>query len=179
MKNVQHYMEIERKGAGIELTLSFPPHLSCFCLSTRLYLPCEPPSLPSQSPFPRPLFPLLLLLFICLCNPGTLPLTPLYPSSLSYVSSFPLTSLSSSPAVMGPIEADPEYQLIVDSNNLIVEIDNEISELYTVHCKQRDHPLPPPSFPLSLLSFPFPFPSIPPSSPSLFPCLLLPILPQM
>lgn len=30
--------------------------------------------------------------------------------------------------MVGPVEADPEYQLIVDSNNLIVEIDNEISE---------------------------------------------------
>ena len=36
--------------------------------------------------------------------------------------------------VVGPVEADPEYQLIVDSNNMAVEIDNEISEslnLYT------------------------------------------------
>ncbi len=30
--------------------------------------------------------------------------------------------------VVGPVEADPEYQLIVESNNLVVEIDNEISE---------------------------------------------------
>ena len=29
--------------------------------------------------------------------------------------------------VLGPIEADPEYQLIVDSNNMLVEVDNEIS----------------------------------------------------
>ena len=29
----------------------------------------------------------------------------------------------------GPVEADPEYQLIVDSNNILVEIDNEISKL--------------------------------------------------
>lgn len=35
-------------------------------------------------------------------------------------------------AVVGPVEADPEYQLIVDSNNIIVEIDNEISEHYSV-----------------------------------------------
>jgi U4/U6 small nuclear ribonucleoprotein PRP31 len=28
--------------------------------------------------------------------------------------------------VIGPVEADPEYQLIVDSNNILVEIDNEI-----------------------------------------------------
>jgi hypothetical protein len=30
--------------------------------------------------------------------------------------------------VIGPVEADPEYQLIVDSNNILVEIDNEISK---------------------------------------------------
>lgn len=30
-------------------------------------------------------------------------------------------------SVAGPVEADPEYQLIVDSNNILVEIDNEIS----------------------------------------------------
>lgn len=29
--------------------------------------------------------------------------------------------------VVGPVEADPEYQLIVDSNNMAVEIDNETS----------------------------------------------------
>lgn len=29
--------------------------------------------------------------------------------------------------VTGPVEADPEYQLIVEANNLAVEIDNEIS----------------------------------------------------
>lgn len=28
----------------------------------------------------------------------------------------------------GPVEADPEYVLIVDANNLAVEIDNEICE---------------------------------------------------
>ena len=28
--------------------------------------------------------------------------------------------------VFGPVEADPEYRLIVDSNNILVEIDNEI-----------------------------------------------------
>jgi len=32
--------------------------------------------------------------------------------------------------VSGPIEADPEYQLIVEANNITVEIDNEISELF-------------------------------------------------
>lgn len=31
--------------------------------------------------------------------------------------------------VVGPAESDPEYQLIVDSNNLVVELDNEISKL--------------------------------------------------
>ena len=29
----------------------------------------------------------------------------------------------------GPIEEDPEYKLMVESNNLTVEIDNEISAL--------------------------------------------------
>ena len=33
----------------------------------------------------------------------------------------------------GPVEADPEYQVIVDANNLVVETDNEISELSTYH----------------------------------------------
>ena len=28
--------------------------------------------------------------------------------------------------VVGPVEANPEYQLIVESNNLLVEIENEI-----------------------------------------------------
>ena len=32
-------------------------------------------------------------------------------------------------SVLGPVEADPEYQLIVESNNMIVEIDNEISKV--------------------------------------------------
>nr|XP_006643230.1 PREDICTED: U4/U6 small nuclear ribonucleoprotein Prp31 [Lepisosteus oculatus] len=32
--------------------------------------------------------------------------------------------------VSGPVEADPEYRLIVDANNLTVEIDNELSELF-------------------------------------------------
>ena len=30
--------------------------------------------------------------------------------------------------MLGPVEADPEYKLIVDSNNMTVEIDNEISK---------------------------------------------------
>lgn len=29
---------------------------------------------------------------------------------------------------VGPIEIDPEYQLIVEANNLAVDIDNEISK---------------------------------------------------
>lgn len=28
--------------------------------------------------------------------------------------------------IVGPVESDPEYQLIVEANNLAVEIDNEI-----------------------------------------------------
>ena len=31
--------------------------------------------------------------------------------------------------VSGPVEADPEYRLIVAANNLTVEIDNELSAL--------------------------------------------------
>lgn len=34
-----------------------------------------------------------------------------------------------SSSVSGPVEADPEYRLIVAANNLTVEIDNELSEL--------------------------------------------------
>uniref|UniRef100_T1ISX8 U4/U6 small nuclear ribonucleoprotein Prp31 n=1 Tax=Strigamia maritima TaxID=126957 RepID=T1ISX8_STRMM len=32
--------------------------------------------------------------------------------------------------VLGPVEADPEYQLIVEANNLAVEIDNEINIIH-------------------------------------------------
>ena len=31
-------------------------------------------------------------------------------------------------SVSGPAEADPEYKIIIDANNIIVEIENEISE---------------------------------------------------
>ena len=31
------------------------------------------------------------------------------------------------PTVIGPIESDDEYKIIVDGNNITVEIDNEIS----------------------------------------------------
>lgn len=34
--------------------------------------------------------------------------------------------------VARPVEADPEYQLIVEANNITVEIDNEISETLLV-----------------------------------------------
>lgn len=34
-------------------------------------------------------------------------------------------------AAVGPVEADPEYLLIVEANNLAVEIDNEISKLHS------------------------------------------------
>lgn len=40
-------------------------------------------------------------------------------------------------AVVGPVEADPEYQLIVDSNNMAVQIDNETSKLHT-HLHMND-----------------------------------------
>ncbi|XP_005110707.1 U4/U6 small nuclear ribonucleoprotein Prp31 [Aplysia californica] len=33
-------------------------------------------------------------------------------------------------AVAGPVEADPEYKLIVDANNMTVEIDNEINVIH-------------------------------------------------
>ena len=35
-------------------------------------------------------------------------------------------------AVIGPVEADPEYQLIIDSNNMVVEVDNEISKYKSI-----------------------------------------------
>ncbi|KAH6943722.1 hypothetical protein HPB50_025874 [Hyalomma asiaticum] len=38
--------------------------------------------------------------------------------------------------VAGPVEADPEYQLIVEANNLAVEIDNEIN---IIHKFTRDN----------------------------------------
>jgi len=31
---------------------------------------------------------------------------------------------------IGPVESDPEYLLIVDANNLIVEIDDEIRKIF-------------------------------------------------
>lgn len=31
---------------------------------------------------------------------------------------------------IGPVDADPEYQLIVEANNLAVEIDNEINVIH-------------------------------------------------
>ena len=31
--------------------------------------------------------------------------------------------------IIGPVESDPEYQLIVEANNLAVEIDNEIGNI--------------------------------------------------
>lgn len=36
--------------------------------------------------------------------------------------------------IIGPVEADPEYQLIVEANNMAVKIDNEISN-YIGHSK--------------------------------------------
>ena len=36
--------------------------------------------------------------------------------------------------VSGIIEADPEYQLIVEANNITVEIDNEISKYHFSIC---------------------------------------------
>jgi len=31
---------------------------------------------------------------------------------------------------LGPVESDPEYLLIVDANNLIVEMDDEIRKIF-------------------------------------------------
>lgn len=41
--------------------------------------------------------------------------------------------------VCGPVEADPEYRLIVAANNLTVEIDNELSEFYRPLLKHFCH----------------------------------------
>ena len=37
---------------------------------------------------------------------------------------------------MGPVESDPEYKIIVDSNNILVEIDDD---LLIIHKFARDH----------------------------------------
>lgn len=34
--------------------------------------------------------------------------------------------------VLGPVESDPEYLLIVEANNLIVEIDDEICKIFNI-----------------------------------------------
>lgn len=118
---MQHYMEIERKGAGSKPTLS-----PLFCLHSLPHFILLPPS----------------LLFSHLCKSCFSPPLCLFLPSCSQPSFLPLLPPPSSPAVMGPIEADPEYQLIVDSNNLIVEIDNEISGLYTAYHYGNMIPLP-------------------------------------
>lgn len=41
--------------------------------------------------------------------------------------------------VCGPVEADPEYKLIVAANNLTVEIDNELSEFLKHFLKHFCH----------------------------------------
>lgn len=53
--------------------------------------------------------------------------------STSMVSEPPSCGFTDSPlfpfsSVSGPVEADPEYKLIVAANNLTVEIENELSE---------------------------------------------------
>lgn len=40
------------------------------------------------------------------------------------------TSSRSPDDIQGPVEMDPEYQLIVESNNLAVEVDNDISAIH-------------------------------------------------
>lgn len=34
--------------------------------------------------------------------------------------------------IIGPVEADPEYQLIVEANNLAQDVDNEIGNLFNL-----------------------------------------------
>lgn len=36
----------------------------------------------------------------------------------------------------GPVEADPEYEVLVDANNMVVEVDNEISKNFFTIVKQ-------------------------------------------
>ncbi|GFS15856.1 U4/U6 small nuclear ribonucleoprotein Prp31 [Elysia marginata] len=56
-------------------------------------------------------------------------------SEIEFYSSKPKRS-----AVAGPVEADPEYKLIVDANNMTVEIDNEINVIHQftkdLYCKR-------------------------------------------
>ena len=56
-------------------------------------------------------------------------------SEIEYYSSRPKRN-----AVAGPVEADPEYKLIVDANNMTVEIDNEINVIHQftkdLYCKR-------------------------------------------
>lgn len=37
--------------------------------------------------------------------------------------------LRKSADIVGPVESDPEYQLIVEANNMAVDIDDEIGKL--------------------------------------------------
>lgn len=50
---------------------------------------------------------------------------------------------------MGPVEAAPEYRVIVDANNLTVEIENELSE-----CREGQAETALPGVPHSLLPSP-------------------------
>lgn len=46
--------------------------------------------------------------------------------------------LRSTEDVLGPVESDPEYLLIVEANNLIVEIDDEICKiLINIHLENN------------------------------------------
>lgn len=59
------------------------------------------------------------------------------------------TRLSLILTVMGPVEAAPEYRVIVDANNLTVEIENELSE-----CQEGQAETALPRVPHSLLPSP-------------------------
>lgn len=39
--------------------------------------------------------------------------------------------------ISGPIEDDPEYRIIVQSNNLVVELDNEVLTVHKVRASLR------------------------------------------
>lgn len=56
--------------------------------------------------------------------------SPELQSVISRMESFNSGQKRSAADVKGPVEADPEYQLIVEANNLAAEIDNEVGKFY-------------------------------------------------
>ena len=55
--------------------------------------------------------------------------------------------------LQGPVEADPEYLLIVEANNLAAQIDEEIGNFGLRICKYSGNFLVMPLIPLGLYSF--------------------------